>query len=53
MCPPVKRWQPSIYGMATSTTAGHEVPTPVLTATGNAPLPSAGEGLGGGKSLGA
>ena len=25
--PPVKRWQPSISGTATSATTGHEVPT--------------------------
>ena len=50
----MKRWQPSVSGMATSSTAGHKVPMPVLTASGKKlapPLPSAQEGLGGGKSL--
>ena len=51
--PMVKWWQPSVSGMATSTIAG-KIPTPILTASGKKlvlPLPIAGEGSGGGKSL--
>ena len=54
MCTLVKMWQPSVSGMATLTTGGQEVPMPVLTASGKKlalPLPFAGEGSEGGKSL--
>ena len=52
--PLVKKWWPSVSGTATSTTAGCEVPTPVLTASVKKlllRLPSAGEGSGGGNNF--